>query len=177
MTTGIIFVYAASYLTDQMHLSTAQALDISTINLIVIAFAGLVFGYWSDRVGRRAVLAFGAIGTLLFAWPLWSLMHQQDLAWVFLGQLGFSVFNAIGWALSITVLSEMVPVPVRCSALALGYNTCMAIFGGTTPFVATYLIHRTGDEFAPVYYLVAATVLSLVVIARLPKITAAAKRS
>jgi len=172
----LIFVYAASYLTDQMHFSTSQALDISTINLIVIALLGLAAGYASDRLGRHVVLAFGAIGTLLFAWPLWALMHQHDLGWVFLGQMGFAAFNAIGWSLSITVLSEMVPAPVRCSALALGYNVCMAVFGGTTPFVATYLIQRTSDDFAPVYYVMATTLLSLVVIARLPKVIESAKR-
>lgn len=172
----VIFVYAASYLTDRMHVSTAQALDISTVNLLVIAVLGLAIGYASDRAGRRAVFLAGAIGTLLFAWPLWSLMHQQSLLLVFFGQMGFAAFNAVGWALSITVLSEMVPARVRCSAVALGYNLCMAAFGGTTPFIATYLVNRTGDDFAPVYYVMATTVISLAVILRLPKLTAQAQR-
>jgi MHS family proline/betaine transporter-like MFS transporter len=89
--------------------------------------------------------------------------------------LGFAGFNAIGWALSITVLSEMVPTRVRCSAVALSYNTCMAAFGGTTPIVATYLVTRTGDDFAPVYYVMAATLVSLLVILRLPKTAASAR--
>lgn len=171
----IIFVYAASYLTGLMHFSTAQALDISTINLIVIAVLGVAAGYFSDRFGRRAVLLFGAIGTLIVAWPMWWLMHQHSLVLVFLGQLGFAAFNAIGWALSITVLSEMVPTRLRCSTVALSYNFCMAAFGGTTPIIATYLVHRTGDDYAPVYYVVAATLVSLLVIVRLPKLILAAR--
>ena len=166
----MIFVYAASYLTGRMHFSTAQALDISTINLVVIAVLGLAAGYYSDRFGRRAVLLFGAVGTLIVAWPMWLLMHQDALVLVFLGQLGFAAFNAVGWALSITVLSEMVPARVRCSAVALSYNICMAAFGGTTPIIATYLVNRTGDDYAPVYYVMAATLVSLVVIVRLPKL-------
>jgi MHS family proline/betaine transporter-like MFS transporter len=171
----MIFVYAASYLTGRMHFSTAQALDISTINLVAIAVLGLAAGCCSDRFGRRAVLLFGAIGTLIVAWPMWLLMHQDSLVLVFLGQLGFAGFNAIGWALSITVLSEMVPTRVRCSAVALSYNACMAVFGGTTPIVATYLVTRTGDDYAPVYYVMAATLVSLLVILRLPKTAASAR--
>jgi len=171
----MIFVYAASYLTDRMHFSTAQALDISTINLIAIAVLGLAAGLLSDRFGRRAVMLVGAIGTLVVAWPMWWLMHLDSLALVFLGQLGFAAFNAIGWALSITVLSEMVPTRLRCSAVALSYNTCMAAFGGTTPIVATYLVHRTSDDYAPVYYVIAATMVSLLVILRLPKLIASAR--
>ncbi len=171
----MIFVYAASYLTDRMHFSTAQALNISTINLIAIAVLGLAAGLLSDRFGRRAVMLVGAIGTLVVAWPMWWLMHLDSLALVFLGQLGFAAFNAIGWALSITVLSEMVPTRLRCSAVALSYNTCMAAFGGTTPIVATYLVHRTSDDYAPVYYVIAATMVSLLVILRLPKLIASAR--
>jgi MHS family proline/betaine transporter-like MFS transporter len=173
----MIFVYAASYLTDQMHFSTSSALDISTVNLIVIAVFGVAIGYLSDRFGRRTIFLLGAIGTLLFAWPLWLLMHYDALIVVFLGQLGFAMLNAIGWALSITVLSEMVPTRVRCSAVALSYNFCMAVFGGTTPIIATYLVNRTADDFAPVYYVMLATLISLPVIVRLPKLIAAARQS
>lgn len=165
----IIFVYAASYLTTQMHFSTAEALDISTINLILIAFLFLAFGYLADRIGYRGLFLYGSVGTLLFAWPMWYLMHQGNLGVVFLGQLGFAFLNAIGWGLSVTTLSGLVPTKVRCSAVALGYNICMAAFGGTTPFIATYLVARTSDDFAPVYYLMAATAISIAVILSLPK--------
>ena len=173
----MIFVYAASYLTDQMHFSTTRALDISTVNLVIIAIFGVATGYLSDRFGRRTIFLTGAIGTLIFAWPLWLLMHHDTLIVVFLGQLGFAMLNAVGWALSITVLSEMVPIRVRCSAVALSYNICMAVFGGTTPIIATYLVNRTGDDFAPVYYVMVATLVSLPVIVRLPKLIAAARQS
>lgn len=172
----VIFVYAASYLTDQMHFSSARALDITTVNLIAIAVLALLVGRLSDLVGRRAMFLFGAIGTLAFAMPFWWLMHQDNLAVVFAGQLGFSAFNAIGWALSITVLTEIAPAHLRCSTVALGYNICMAVFGGTTPIVATYLVSRTGDDYAPAYYVMATTAISLLVIVRLPKLIESARR-
>jgi MHS family proline/betaine transporter-like MFS transporter len=59
----------------------------------------------------------------------------------------------------------------------LSYNFCMAVFGGTTPIIATYLVNRTADDFAPVYYVMLATLISLPVIVRLPKLIAAARQS
>ena len=138
----IIFVYAASYLTAQMHFSTAEALDISTINLILIAFLFPAFGTIADKIGYRTVFLYGSFGTLLMAWPMWYLMHESSLGIVFAGQFGFAFLNAIGWGLSVTTLSGLVPTKVRCSAVALGYNICMAAFGGTTPLIATYLDTR-----------------------------------
>lgn len=171
----IVFVYAASYLTEAMHFTTRQALDLTTANLVTIALLAPLVGWLSDRFGRRPLCLFGAIGTILFAWPLWWLMHQQDIRLVFLGQLGFSIFNAIGWGLSITVLVEMAPPRLRCSTVAMGYNLSMALFGGTTPIVATYLVSRTGDDFTPVYYVIAATLASLVVILRIPALISRAQ--
>jgi len=54
------------------------------------------------------------------------------------------------------------PAEVRCSAVSLGYNICIGLFGGTMPLVATYLVARTADDFAPAYYFMAAAVLQLI---------------
>lgn len=164
-----IFVYAASYLTDDMHVSTARALDISTVNLIVIAGLVLLCGLAADRFGYRIILGVGALGTILLAIPLWRLMHAPQLALVFAGQFGFAAFSAVWWGLSLSALSGMVPTAVRCSAVAIGYNGAMALFGGTTPFVATYLVARTGDTMLPAYYMIASCAIALAIIPTLPR--------
>ena len=46
---------------------------------------------------------------------------------------------------------EAAPPTVRCTAVALGYNLCMGLFGGLSPLVATWLVERTGDEIAPAF--------------------------
>ncbi|XWN29668.1 MAG: MFS transporter [Devosia sp.] len=165
----LVFTYASSFLTEQMHVSTATALDFSTINLLTVAALIVPVGYFADKIGARPLLLAGAVITIVAVYPLWTMMHSSDLTNVFIGQMGFAAINAAGWALSISVLAAMVPMAVRCSAVSIGYNLCMAVFGGTTPFVATYLVSRTSDDFAPVYYLLAATLLSLIVIWRLPR--------
>ena len=42
-------------------------------------------------------------------------------------------------------LSELLPTEVRYTGIALGTNVAFAIFGGTAPLVATWLIKATGD--------------------------------
>lgn len=164
----VIFTYASSYLTEQMHFSTAQALEISTVNLLLMAAFIPGVAWVADRVGYSAVLRATGLVTLVAAWPLWYLMHQPSIEAVFLGQMGLALLNAVGWGLSIVVLTDLVPAQVRCSTVAIGYNTAMAVFGGATPAVATYLVARTGDDFAPVYYIILAAGLSLLVLWRLP---------
>ncbi len=59
---------------------------------------------------------------------------------------------------------EAFPAGVRCSGVAISHNLCMALFGGTAPMVATYLIDRTGSEMAPPIYLMVAAVVSIIFI-------------
>jgi len=166
----VIYVYAVSYLSSETGFSSADSLDITTINLIVMALFVPVCGWAADRFGLRPILLAGALATLLLVGPCWWLMHTNTVSLVFLGQFGLTLSTTAGWALSITALTRMAPDHLRCSVVALGYNFCLAIFGGTTPLVATYLVNRTGDDYAPVYYMIAATLVSLPVIWRLPKL-------
>ena len=49
----------------------------------------------------------------------------------------------------------------------MSYNLAVAAFGGTAPFVATFLIDRTGSNLAPGIYLVVAAVVTLIFVARM----------
>jgi len=165
----LIFVYAASYLTDQMHFTTAQALDISTVSMVAFAAVAPISGHLSDRFGRKPVMYVTLIGTLLLAWPLWAFMHDQNLTIIFLGQIILAAINGVGWAMTIPMMVEMLPSKVRVSAVAMSYNVCLAVFGGTTPWVATYLVQRTSFDYAPVIYWMAAAVIALVIVLKLPE--------
>ena len=165
----MLFVYATSYLTEKMHISTAKALDINTAALVIYVILTPLSAALSDRIGRKPLLYIAALGTLVFAWPLWSLMHHHSLPLILAGQIGFAVLFAIGFAVTSAVMVEILPAQVRCSGVAIGYNICLGLFGGTTPLIATYLVSRTADDFAPVYYLMAAAAVSLAVTLRLPE--------
>jgi MHS family proline/betaine transporter-like MFS transporter len=47
--------------------------------------------------------------------------------------------------------------------MAAGYNVSAALFGGTAPLVATWLIRETGNLAAPAWYVAASAVISAIV--------------
>ena len=55
-----------------------------------------------------------------------------------------------------TFLCELFPTRVRFSGFALSFNAANALFGGTAPLIATWLIGATGSKLAPAFFLVAA---------------------
>lgn len=165
----LLWVYAISYLTERMHVSTTDALDINTLSLVIMLPVITLSAILSDRIGRKPLLYFVAIGTIVFAWPLWWMMHHQSFALILAGQTGFAVLYGAGYAGLSAVMVEILPTRVRCSASGIGYNLCLGIFGGTTPLVATYLLERTADDYSPVYYLMAAALISLITTFYIPE--------
>ena len=53
---------------------------------------------------------------------------------------------------------------VRYSALGVSYNLAVAAFGGTAPFIGTFLVSRTGSDISPALYVVAAGVVTTLVL-------------
>jgi MHS family proline/betaine transporter-like MFS transporter len=173
----VCFVYATSYLTERMHYSTARALDISTLALILLVLVSPVAGLLSDRVGRRPIMFFVTIASFLFTWPLWYVLHLDDPRWILFSQLSFAAMNGVGWAMTVPIMVELSPARTRCSTAGIGYNLCLALFGGTTPWVATYLVARTADDFAPAYYIMIAAALAFVATLRMPEMAGKSLRT
>jgi hypothetical protein len=77
-----------------------------------------------------------------------------------LGQMGVTGFVA---------LSEALPKAVRCGALATVYAVAISLFGGTTQFNVTWLLHATGDPMVPAYYSMAASAMCLIAMSLMPE--------
>lgn len=156
----MIFVYGVTYLQQVAHVSARQALNINTANMLVMLLLIPFAGASSDRVGRKPLLAGSALGLAVFAWPLFWMMNRQDWTVILLGQFGFAVLIGIFLGVGAPMMAQIFRPEVRCSALAIGYNVCLTLFGGTTPVVAAYLVARTHNNFAPAFYLTGVAAVS-----------------
>lgn len=162
------FVFVVTYFEKVSHLSAEAALDINTINMLVLVGVLPAAGALSDRIGRKPMLLGASLAALLFAWPLFWLMAHDTVHWAMLGQFGFAlIIGAFCGVIPVTMV-EAFPARVRCSAVSIGYNLCLGIVGGTTPLVAMWLIERTRDNLSPAFYIMAAAAISLAMVLRLP---------
>ena len=165
----VAFVYAVSDLTLHMHLSSARALDINTLALLVVLITVPFAGLLADRIGRKPLAFFTALGTIVLAWPLWWLIHRDNFALILIGQAAIGVVFAMGWTVYSLMMAESLAPRLRCSVISIGNGIAYGIFGGLTPLTATYLVQRTGDDFAPVYLMIAFAFLSFLAVLRLPE--------
>jgi MHS family proline/betaine transporter-like MFS transporter len=156
-------VYVTTYLRQIDHLSASTALDINTFAMVVLLLLVPVMGGLSDRIGRKPLLYFSSVGVVLLSWPLFWLLHHPVPLLALSGQIGFALLISGVLAAGPATMVEMLPRRIRCSALSIGFNLCLAAFGGTTPLVAIYAVTHTNDDLSPAFYLMAAGAVSLLV--------------
>jgi MHS family proline/betaine transporter-like MFS transporter len=143
-------------------------LIIIVVEAIQIALIGPL-GALSDRIGRKPLLLTAAIGFILLSWPSLKLMQSGSTVLLFVGFLIVALLLLLMLAVIGSTFPAMFPTRVRYGSFAIGYNVSTALFGGTTGVVVTALIHATGNDDWPAYYLMAAAVIALVPIIRIPE--------
>ena len=170
----MLFVYATTYMTEIVGLTHGRAMAINTLGMAAAIIALPIAGALSDRFGRKPLALLAAAGVLLFARPLFHLLWHPRFSFPIIGQMSVAVIIAMFEGVSPAAAAEAFPASVRCVGVAVSHNLCMAALGGTAPMVATYLIARTHNHFAPPMYLMAAAAISALVVltmretARLP---------
>jgi MHS family proline/betaine transporter-like MFS transporter len=152
------------------YLSTVAGVDADvarTSNLVALTlFTGLivVFGWLSDRIGRKPLLLASAAGFLLLSWPVMMLFSTGSTPAVYLGQLLIVLLLAMFSGPGPAALSELFPTNLRYSGMSVGYNFSVMAFGGTAPFLAAALAGMTGTQSAPFLLPIGAAAITLVVL-------------
>jgi MFS transporter, MHS family, proline/betaine transporter len=160
----ILLTYMPTYVSETLGIPLTQALLSNAIGLVVLMALIPFTAVLSDRIGRKPLLIASSAFIALLTYPLFLLASTQVLAFIVLAQVLFGVIISLFSGPGPAALVEMFPTNVRYSALGVSYNIAVAAFGGTAPFIATYLISRTGSNFSPGFYLIAAAVVTLIVV-------------
>jgi MHS family proline/betaine transporter-like MFS transporter len=156
----LAFVYIVSWLQFADGIAPAHALGINTISMVILLIVMVAMGRLSDLIGRRATLLMATGLGVVGAFPFFWLMHHDQTWMILLGQFGFTLAVGAFLGAQPTAMVEAAPVAVRCTVIALGYNVTMGVVGGLSPLVATWLVHRTGDDLSPAFLIMGAAAVS-----------------
>lgn len=139
----------------------------SSLALVVFMISQPLFGWLSDRIGRRPQLIVFALGYAALLYPVvrsMSASFASILAVELFGLLLYGLYSAIAPAIK----SELFSTDIRALGIGLPYNLVVAIFGGTTPYLMTWLQSRGHEQWFLVYVSVMA-VITLVAFVRMPE--------
>jgi MHS family alpha-ketoglutarate permease-like MFS transporter len=159
--------YLPTYAAITVGFDLKKGLLTGVISLVVFLLLQPVFGALSDKIGRKPMLlTFGTFFTIATV-PLLASLRPTFTSLLFV-QLTGLVFIACWSSISSAVAAELFPARLRSSGIAFPYGLAIAIFGGTGPYVATYLVH-IGHATSFGWYIAAVALGSTLVYALLPE--------
>lgn len=165
----IVMTYLVSYLEGTVGIPHDTALVLTTVAAAIYAFSAYFFGWFTDRVGRKPPMMWSAVALVVISVPSFLMLNTANLAVIsvamFLLMLPLLFFSGAFYAAA----SELVPTRERNASIGIGYNTGIALLGSTAPVISQILINVTGVATIPSYYLVAASILIIPIIWKLPE--------
>lgn len=150
----LVLGYMATYLEVQVGLSAFQASIIMTTALILYLPFLYIGASLADKIGRKKVLIFSAAGFLVLSYPVFSLLEESSFAGAMALQILMVAIFSMNDSTFPTYFSEAFPSSVRYSGFALPFNIGVALFGGTAPLLADYLINSTGNAIMPAFVMI-----------------------
>ncbi|WP_073947792.1 MFS transporter [Streptomyces kebangsaanensis] len=169
VTNYMVTGYLPTYQTETLHRPSGSADVLVLVGMVWIVLLITFVGRLSDHVGRRPVYGVAAAAMIVLAVPSFLLIRMHGTWPPVLGVLVLSTLLACFAAPSAATLPALFPTAVRYAAMGIGFNVAVAAFGGTTPLVTATLVHATGNDMMPAFYLMAAGVVGLVTVKFLPE--------
>jgi len=161
----IFTVYALSFAVKTVGLDDTTMLWVA-IAANVVALASIpAWATLADRIGRRPVFIFGALGSGALMFAYLGAIASRQYALIFLAAIAMSgvVYSAQNgiWP---SLFGEMFPTRVRLSGVAIGTQIGFAL-GGLAPTLATAIAGKGSGGWVPVACLtLAASILAAVAV-------------
>ena len=169
-----VSTYAANYMTTYaiatLHLPASTALAATVIGGVSTFSFALVGGWLADRHGRRAVMLLPRLVLTIVTWPLFLLIDLwPGPATLYATTIALTGLTAVSATASLVAIPELLPRTIRTTGLAIAYAVGVALFGGSTQFVITWLLGVTGNPSSPAWYITATSLISLLAMLAVPE--------
>ncbi|TDD09608.1 MFS transporter [Nonomuraea deserti] len=170
---GLGFYVLVGYLVTSLQtvagLSLLESLVANAVALLTFTVLLPVGGRLSDAFGRKPMLIAGAAAVAVVSMPAFLLVTSGSLAAAAAGQLLLAAALCAYGGGSYTFFVELLPPATRVTGAAISYNVALALFGGTAPFVSTWLVDFTGTPVSPGLYLLVVALVALAVALTTPE--------
>ncbi len=136
----IFFTFSVVY-AKHIGISTDIIISAVTLAMVVEFFSILFWGALSDRIGLKRVYYIGVIGLLVMAFPFFWLLSSGEFSGIMVAMfLGLPVCHGAMTGTQPCIMSDLFPVRVRYSGLALGHEVGSIFSGGLGPMLAVALL-------------------------------------
>lgn len=165
----LVLTFASTYMSRILKFDSGTTLFYVFIASLSAALVMPLGGAFTDKYGRKPFLiVVGVLATLAMYWFFKSAPNVTP-ATFFLPLMAVAITFGLYASSTYATMSELLPTRIRSTGIAVAYNVPVAVFGGSAPFISTWLIQQTGDITSPWYFYIGTGVMSLIALTALRK--------
>jgi MHS family proline/betaine transporter-like MFS transporter len=164
VTNYLLTAYMPTYLSAVLGFQHTSSLSLVLVTMVLVMGLIVVLGRFSDRIGRLPIAGLGSVALIVLAFPAFLLISLGSIAAVLGGLLIIGLTLICFSSTMPSTLPALFPTEIRYGAVSVGFNISVALFGGTTPLIAEFLVAATGMKSVPAFLLVVAGAVGLVAV-------------
>jgi len=153
--TVFVYTYGVAVLKFQRQFLVNAVIVAALISLISIP----LFGYLSDRIGRRTMYMIGIGVMAVWGFAYFGLYSTAIPVVVFITIVVSLIPHDMQYGPQAALIAESFTGRLRYSGASLGYQLASVIAGGPAPLIATYLFAQTKNAYVISGYILVCCVL------------------
>lgn len=140
--------YMQKFLVNTSGFSKTDATLISTLTLVVFMLLQPLYGYVSDRIGRKPMLkAFGILGVLTTI-PILTFLSNTLNFWLAFTLIMLALMVVSNYtAINAVVKAELFPAHIRALGVGFPYAIAVSVFGGSAEYIALLFKEQHHEEW------------------------------
>lgn len=165
----LTIVYSISYGPKELGIPQNTMLTAASVGAAAGIAITLPVARLSDRIGRRPVMLTGAVGSVVWAVPMYASLSSHD-AWVITGAYTVGLMLlALMFSPVAAFLPELFPARLRYTGASAAFILANTLGGGFAPLVATWLNSHWESPLVLGFYTGSLCLLSLLCLLALPE--------
>ncbi|MGO4300015.1 MFS transporter [Leifsonia sp. RAF41] len=143
---SLMNTYMVDYGTAVLGFKYQDLLIATTIGGLLQLVTIPLFGLWANRIGSARVVAIGAIGTLLVAFPMYFVLQSATFGVLVASMIIGGILPTLSWAGLGGLMSDLFPSEVRYSGLSVAYSIA-ALLTSFVPALTLIYGQATGNAW------------------------------
>jgi metabolite-proton symporter len=156
----MVVSFSITYLSVVVGTNTSRILTLMLIAHVVHLFAVPSFGYLSDRIGRKPVIAAGLVAAAVWAVVAFQVFDTDQTAAIVAILTAGLIAQGLMYGPQAAFMSEMFPTRMRYTGISIGAQVTAVFAGALAPIIAGSLLAAYGNSTPITIYMLVAIVIS-----------------
>jgi MFS family permease len=165
----LVVFFMPTYMIRVLHMPASLSFLSGCVTGLTLTAVSLIAGRLADRLTHRKPLVVASlVFSMLAVYPaFWLINAYPSVPLVLCLSALLTAGINLGTTPMFLMMLEMLPAGVRASGLSVIYSVGVTVFGGSSQFIVTWMLSRTGNPMSPAWYMLACGAITLLAVLRI----------